>query len=321
MNEALCEPIFKSVATQWERSFLSGLSTTLDSLHKQVEASLASFHPQLLTSLRTAGVPESSCSALGSAASAEALLTSLRTVVSDIKEMAQKQQRELSRSMEPAVQTAMTPGYTEATAEAGTGSHRRRVDKLERFVAREAPKMFQAATDGVVSKMSELADSIGGTLRKDVVQAAHKSLRTAYCPLWDELQDRNVQARRALVPGVQDVLLETRNAVRRLVDGSGGDGGNGGAALGAGGGGHGHGSAAGGGGGGGHNDDDDDELVDVTEAERQAKRQRQQANAIELDDEPLRDDDLLENAPPQAGAGAHAAAGTAVKPEVKAERQ
>ena len=317
MNEALCEPILKSVATQWERSFLSGLSTTLDSLHRQVEASLASFHPQLLASLRSGGVPESSCSALGNTASADGLLTSMRTVVSDIKEMAQKQQRELSRSMEPAVQTAMTPGYMEATAEAGTGSHRRRVDKLERFVAKEAPKMFQAATDGVVSKMSELADSIGSTLRKDVVQAAHESLRTAYCPLWDELQDRNVQARRALVPGVQDVLLETRNAVRRLVDG-----GNGGAAHGACDGGQMNGSTADGSGGGGHDDDDDDDgLVDVTEAERQAKRQRQQANAIELDDEPLRDDELLENAPPQAGAGAHAAAGTTVKPEIKAERQ
>lgn len=36
MNEALVEPVFKAVATQWERTFLSGLSVTLDGLHKGV---------------------------------------------------------------------------------------------------------------------------------------------------------------------------------------------------------------------------------------------------------------------------------------------
>ena len=51
MNEALCEPIFKSVATQWERSFLSGLSSTLDALQTKVSASLVAFHPALLKAL------------------------------------------------------------------------------------------------------------------------------------------------------------------------------------------------------------------------------------------------------------------------------
>ena len=160
MNEALCEPIFKAVSTQWERSFLSGLSSTLDRLHSQVEQALAAFHPALLAALQAADVPDEASAALGGGgASADALLTSVRAVVDDIKERANKQQRELSRSLEPAVQSAMTPGYAEATAEAGTGSHRRRVEKLERFVEREAPKMFQAATDGVVSKMGEVRPS------------------------------------------------------------------------------------------------------------------------------------------------------------------
>ena len=307
MNEALCEPIFKSVATQWERSFISGLSTTLDGLQKQVEAALQAFRPSLLKALKAAEVPESAAAALGGTASAGAgLPNSLRSVVSDIKESAQKQQRDLSRSMEPTVQTAMTPGYMDATAEAGTGSHRRRVAKLEKYVADEAPKMFKQATDGVTGKMSEIASSIGTTLRKDVVHASQASLRTAYCPLWDELGDSSLRARRALAPGVQEVLLETRNAVRRLVEGSDGKGGGG------------RGGASGGGGagsgGGGAGEEDDEEIVDVTEVERQAKRARQQAEAIELDDEPLTAEELAENSWPQAGAG-----GGSGKEKVKAE--
>ena len=304
MNEALCEPIFKAVSTHWERSFLSGLSATLDSLREQVQQSLASFHPALLTALREANVPEDATTALGASASADGLLTSLTTVVGDIKESVQKQQRDLSRSMEPAVQEAMTPGYSAATAEAGTGSHRRRVAKLEGFVAGEAPKMFKAATDGVVSKMSSLASTIGGTLRKDVVHAARATLCTAYCPLWDELGDKHVQARRALVPGVQECLLETRNALRRLAERGSGAGAQ---STGAGGG-----SEAGGAGGGDGDGDDDADVVDVTEHERQAKRARQQADAIELDDEPL-DDKLMENVWPQAPSAQ--ASGDAVKVE------
>ena len=39
----------------------------------------------------------------------------------------------------------MIPGYDAATAEAGTGSHRRRVALLEGHVGKSAPEMFGAA--------------------------------------------------------------------------------------------------------------------------------------------------------------------------------
>ena len=66
----------------------------------------------------------------------------------------------------------MSAGYTAATAEAGTGSHRRRVALLEAHVGGHAPKMFTAATDGVVDQMKALARTIGKTLHKDVVEGA-----------------------------------------------------------------------------------------------------------------------------------------------------
>ena len=283
-------------------------------------------------------MPGEASSALGGAHT-EGLLSSLRATVSHLKATAQKQQRDLSRSMEPTVQTQMTPGYTAATAEAGTGSHRRRVAKLEGHIEAEAPKMFAAAIDGVrhcepathvgpatwhshgifaqpntlvwpatshshgiwlatwwqvVEQMEGLSTTIGDSLRNDVVKGAHEALRVAYCPLWDELGDANLQARRALAPRVQEVLLEARNAVRRLAA-SGKDGGKDGGKKG--------GVAADGGGG----EDDDDELVDVTEAAQQAKRARQEADTITLDDGHGCDSDewmawgaQAENAPPQA---------------------
>lgn len=61
----------------------------------------------------------------------EGLLTSLHSAVAELQSVASKQQRELSRSLEPLVQTHMMDGYDVAYAESGTGSHRRRVSKLE----------------------------------------------------------------------------------------------------------------------------------------------------------------------------------------------
>ena len=297
MNEALVEPIFKAVATEWERSFLSGLSNTLEALHRAIEASLADFHPALLRALQAAGVPPEASGAL-SGAQTDGLLTSLQSKVNDIKTAAQKQQRDLSRSMEPIVTTAMTPGYAAATAEAGTGSHRRRVAKLEGHVEEEAPNMFSRATESVVGQMDALSSGIGLTLRTDVVQAAQSAMRTAYSPLWDELGDGGLQARRALAPHVASALLEAKNAVRRLVEPpSSGSAAAGSAAAATG-------SAAARGGGGG---DDDDDLVDVTEARRQAKRAKVAAETIDLDDaegDPMEADGAFaaaaENAPPQS---------------------
>jgi hypothetical protein len=176
--------------------------------------------------------------------------------------------------------------------------------------------MFQTATDGVVSKMQALSDGIGQTLRADVVQAARAAMRTAYSPLWDEMGEGTVQARRALVPHVAAALLETKNAVRRLVEGGGAEGGRGDRGGGGGGdGGGGEGAADG-----AADGDEDEELVDVTEQRRQAKRAKQQQEAIELDDDdevPI-DETLaaVENVPPHASAAG--TSGSAVKTESRA---
>ena len=58
MNEELVAPVFKSISTHWERAFLGGMQSTLDTLKRAVEADLAPFHEQLLRGLCEAGVPD-----------------------------------------------------------------------------------------------------------------------------------------------------------------------------------------------------------------------------------------------------------------------
>jgi len=52
----------------------------------------------------------------------------------------------------------MSPGYLAATAEAGPGSHRRRVTFLEGHVAHEAPKMFGAASGSIIEQLTAMRE-------------------------------------------------------------------------------------------------------------------------------------------------------------------
>ena len=296
MNEALVEPIFKAVSTHWEKAFISGLSTTLGGLEKEVQQHLGGFHAKLLATLAEANVPSAVTSGVD-ARQCDGLLNTLQAAVSELKDEANKQQRELSRSMEPLVQTHMVSGYDAANAEAGTGSHRRRVDVLERHVRKEAPKMFDAAAKSIVEKMSAMRKDIGAQLEKDVVLGSLSSLLTAYTPLWDEMGEDCLATRKRMQPKCAELLLEANNAVRRMKAATSSGSGGGGAASS---------SAAGGGGGassgGGGGDDDDDELVETTDIHQKAKRQKQLEETIDLSadsDQVLLPTKLDENTGPQ----------------------
>ena len=219
-------------------------------------------------------MPSAAAAGLESA-QCDGLLGSLQAAVVELKDAANKQQRELSRSMEPLVQEHMIPGYDTANAEAGPGSHRRRVGLLERHVRREAPKMFDAAAKSIVGKMSSMRKDIGAQLEKDVVLGSLRSLQTAYAPLWDEMGEECLATRKAMQPKCAELLLEANNAVRRMAAATSGGSVGGGAASS---------STAGGGdrGGCGGGCDDDDELVETTDIHQKAKRQKQLEETIDL---------------------------------------
>lgn len=183
-------------------------------------------------------------------------MNTLSGTLAELKDAAGKQQRELSRGIEPLVQEKMGPGYVAATAEAGTGSHRRRVDLLERHVRSSAPKMFASASDTIVSKLNEMRAGIGKQLEAGLVDASLKSLRTSCSVVWDEVGEAALAERRRLAPRAREILLQATNAVRRL------DAQPAGAAVG----------------------EEDAELVDVTEQARAAKRARQIEETIDLGD-------------------------------------
>jgi hypothetical protein len=238
-------------------------------------------------------------------------MNALSTTLAELKDAAGKQQRDLSRCIEPLVQQKMTPGYVVATAEAGTGSHRRRIALLESHVRKSAPVMFSSASGTIVSKLDEMRAGIGAQLEAGLVDASLKSLRTSCSVVWDEIGGATLAERRRLAPRARDILLQATNAVRRLNPTAGG---NRLAAAGAAAasssavGGSGAGSPGGG--------EEDEELVDVTEQARAAKRARQIEETIDLGEVGADENTAPQPTPHGGGAGPSASfCGVKVKAE------
>jgi|EP01047_Picozoa_sp_COSAG01_P072588 hypothetical protein len=91
----------------------------------------------------------------------EATVSTRAAVASDqVKEAVQGRQKELSRSIAPLVQAKMKPGYERGYAEAGTGSHRRRVGIVESHISRTSRTMFADAVHPVIESMAPLRQEI-----------------------------------------------------------------------------------------------------------------------------------------------------------------
>ena len=137
------------------------------------------------------------------------------------------------------------------------------------------------------------------------MQGSLNALLTAYTPLWDEFGEDCLATRRRMRPKVAELVLETRNAVRRITGSDGACGGTGGGASSS------VGAACTEGGGG---DEYDDDVVDTTEANQQIKRQRLLESTIDLSDtdEPLQ--------PLQVNVHAAPRGPVKVKSEVKSEQ-
>ena len=264
MNEELTAPILKAVSVQWEKAFLSGMQRTLGTLQKCAESAFEAFYPAFVSALAAAEVPQSAIASLGGMRP-EGMLNALSGTLAELKEAANKQQRELSRGIEPVVTENMKPGYSRAYHESGTGSHRRRVDILERHVRSTAPQMFTDASGSIVEQLTKMHKDIGTQLDSQVVQASLSWLHTTCCVVWDELGEHTVAERRRLAPRARQVLVEAINAVRRL-DPS--------AAR------HDLATIAGEGA-----EADGDDLVDVTDEALAIKRARQRAETIQLNDD------------------------------------
>ncbi|KAF2212230.1 hypothetical protein CERZMDRAFT_67917 [Cercospora zeae-maydis SCOH1-5] len=157
-NAELTEPIYRQLATIWEKVFQRRLPTILQSFKRQATNVVKQFH----------GVMEIRTRERGSGAARLQILSQqldqysvtfgdlCSTAVTSLNEG----QREINREFVPAILEAMEPAYQLAADERGRGSSARMKGQLTNHVQAMKEQMFQAASQKVQQSLKQLCETI-----------------------------------------------------------------------------------------------------------------------------------------------------------------
>ncbi|PIB00380.1 hypothetical protein CB0940_01806 [Cercospora beticola] len=165
-NADLTEPIYRQLATTWEKVFQRRLPTILQTFKRQATNVVKQFH----------GVMEARTRERGSGAARLQMLTQqldqysitfgdlCSTAVTSLNEG----QREINREFVPAILAAMEPAYNAAAEERGTGSFMRMKGQVTGHIQANKQQMFQSASQQVRQSLLKLCK----TIRESMLQKA-----------------------------------------------------------------------------------------------------------------------------------------------------
>lgn len=161
MNDELAEPILSAVSTRWEKTFCGAVTKLLEELSGGIQSELKQALETLNDKLTQAGLEKAQIDMLKTVLDTE-VKQKFSSSVGRVLKAVQEQQKELSRSVAPQIQEAMTPGYQKGFMECGTGSHRRRVAIVESHASARSKYMFQSAITSVSSALQPITRKMRG---------------------------------------------------------------------------------------------------------------------------------------------------------------
>ena len=179
-NAELVEPVYKQMASVWEKTFQRRLPNILNSFKRSATSVVKQFHTAVETRTRERGTGAHRLNLLAQqldqySATFGDLCTS---AVNELNEG----QREINREFVPAITAAMEPAYNDASEERGTGSFKRMKGHVNDRVATFKQQMFQSASQQVRQSLLKLcgkikesmlsrADDVFISMRRDYTQA------------------------------------------------------------------------------------------------------------------------------------------------------
>ncbi|KAI1749431.1 hypothetical protein F4782DRAFT_513171 [Xylaria castorea] len=157
-NQELFDPIYRNLATGWERAFNHRLPALLKSLANEMSAKLQEFHQAAKDRAEQkhaniSGLVTLSSQILAHTRTIQALPAAIRDKVTEL-------QREANREFTPVICGAMTDAYEICTNEHGQGSYARMKDAMISHVEFARGSMFHDATGVVKVQLEAMCQSI-----------------------------------------------------------------------------------------------------------------------------------------------------------------
>ncbi|KAI6827790.1 hypothetical protein KC340_g9470 [Hortaea werneckii] len=167
-NQELIQPVYKQLASAWEKAFQRRLPHILQSFTKAGSAMLKKFHTAVADRCRQQG---QSIARIGM------LKTQLGAYDAIIKDMANNMirqindgQRDINREFTPVISKAMSPAYDVTSAESGPGCYMRMKNAMHHHVDNNRRVMFNNATKQVQKSIMGLCEKVREQMLNDADQ-------------------------------------------------------------------------------------------------------------------------------------------------------
>ncbi|RMZ08329.1 hypothetical protein D0860_04735 [Hortaea werneckii] len=167
-NQELIQPVYKQLASAWEKTFQRRLPHILQSFTKAGSAMLKKFHTSVADRCRQQG---QSIARIGM------LKTQLGAYDAIIKDMANNMirqindgQRDINREFTPVISQAMSPAYDVTAAESGPGCYMRMKSAMQNHVDNNRRVMFDNATKQVQKSIMGLCEKVREQMLNDADQ-------------------------------------------------------------------------------------------------------------------------------------------------------
>ncbi|CAK4034253.1 Hypothetical predicted protein [Lecanosticta acicola] len=161
-NAELTEPIYKQIATNWEKSFQRRLPHILQAFSKSVGSVLKNFHNAVEQRSRDKGHGLARVAMLGG--QLEAYSAIFKDLTNVATQSLNEGQRELNREFTPFIAEIMSPTYEWCAEQRGPGVFVRMKNAVNDHVAKQREHMFQNAAAAVRKKLLKLCESIKKTM-------------------------------------------------------------------------------------------------------------------------------------------------------------
>ncbi|KAH9834261.1 Dynamin family [Teratosphaeria destructans] len=216
-NAELTEPLYKQLATAWEKAFQRRLPNILKQFDRSGSDLLKKFHAAVAARCRERG------HGLARLGMLENQLQAYRAIFGDLAStminQVNEKQREINREFTPIIARIMEPVYTTCTDESGPGQFKRMKSAMFDHVTSNSVTMFEDAAKEVRKSIKKMCDNVRSDML-DRADAIYLSMQRDYMSIIGgvKIDTKMPREERLMRREIDEVIGKADTIFQRVVD-------------------------------------------------------------------------------------------------------
>lgn len=184
-NQELCDPMEKEFSTDWQSVLDSTIRRMLNEIERGILQLCADVSQSLASNFRASGVDASRLTIMVNTANRSAI-SALKVLFQQMGVVAVDAQRELSRTLLPAVQSQMLSTYQSVLhVEGGAGKYMRMKDAMTSNAQRVVNRMFDNAMKNLLAGIQSVVQRLHAMIASAAVVIC-KTMESVFAICWDD---------------------------------------------------------------------------------------------------------------------------------------